>query len=106
MEQKHEKQNHRLQSNYLIFADDNDVEMEEALDLLDDAEDESPESDPKLGPNSKAFVKLSRLDRHIADTASQFRQEGRKRRRASSADSEGSRKKRMRRDGTLHINSR
>ena len=67
--------------------------------------DEILESDPKLGPTSKAVVKLSRLDRHIADTASQFRQEGRKRRRASSAESEGSRKKKMRRGGTLHIDS-
>ena len=73
-------------------------------DILESG-DEILESDPKLGPTSKAVVKLSRLDRHIADTASQFRQEGRKRRRASSAGSEGSRKKKMRRGGTLHIDS-
>ena len=72
-------------------------------DVLEDSEDEVRESDPKLGPTSKAVVKLSRLDRHIADTAAQFRQEGRKRRRASSVESEESLKKTIRRYGTFHI---
>ena len=64
-------------------GDEEDVDMEDAPDLMDEGETDIRESDPKLGPSFKAIVKFSKLDRHIADTAAQFRQEGRKRRRVS-----------------------
>ena len=69
--------------------EDEDVDMEDAPDFMDEGAIDIRESDPKLGPSSKAIVKFSKLDRHIADTAAQFRQEGMKRRRTSVAGAEG-----------------
>ena len=74
-------------------GEDEDVDMEDAPDHMDEGETDLRESDPKLGPSLKAIVKFSKMDRHIADTAAQFRQEGRKRRRASVVEAEGSRSK-------------
>ena len=74
-------------------GDEEDVDMEDAPDLMDESETDIRESDPKLGPSFKAIVKFSKLDRHIADTAAHFRQEGKKRRRASVVEAEGSRSK-------------
>ena len=69
MEQKHEKQNHRLQSNYLIFADDNDVENELSLDTLlskvfDDSVDHGYDvsEESRTTSESAASIALDGLD--------------------------------------------
>ena len=81
--------------NVIEDSDDNhDVEMEESPEDGDNDE-EGPEADPKLGPRSRPEVKLSKMDRHMAEVALQYMEKGRKR-GASSLDSEASPRKKPR----------
>ena len=85
------------------YPKNDDVEMEgsskiedcyhpEMEDSPDDEDDKGPDIDPKLESTSRPFVKMSMLDRQMAEVAQRYITEGRKR-RMSRMNSESSLRK-------------